>query len=307
MMRPPQLELYRIREIYEVINDTFAFLRQHFNRLSYCLLLFTGPPVLLLVLAEMALFSRVDVTGLGLHSFTQADTPAQLLLAVLLMLVALLEPVLVAATVYQYLWMTTQDIPFSVEAVGRGVWQKMPLLLALTVAYGIGLSLSALCLLLPAVFFSISYAMILVMPFFSPQPTLWGYFQFSTYLLSNKSATFEPAKWTKLFILLFTIGIISFLFSYLLQVPAFLARVFILMFDVSNTTRSANYSNQIFWSIYRALLFLGGIWVSAITLLALAFQYFSFVEQKKAIGLLWRIENLGKSTIFEEDEEDATY
>ncbi len=275
-MNPQKIEFQRYRDFGQIINATFEFLRENFKQLVKAVIYLVGPFVLLTGifggLYQKDLFSFTS-TVKSLSEFGIAFG--------LYIFFAILTSLVLVSTVYSYilLYLKRQDdIPIEVDDVWLMVKSKTIKILLFSIGYGLVTVFATVLLIIPGIYVSVALMIIYIVGLNEDK----GFFDSmsrSFYLVKN--------KWWFTFGLLIVLSLIQGFLGFLFQVPQYIA-MFVIAFNSvdGNGTDSITEIILIVTTIISTLNFI----FYAISLVGIAFHYFSLVEQKEAKGLLDKIE-----------------
>ncbi|MBK7498229.1 MAG: hypothetical protein IPI19_03800 [Ignavibacteriales bacterium] len=275
-MNPQKIEFQRYRDFGQIINATFEFLRENFKQLAKAVIYLVGPFVLLTGifggLYQKDLFSFTS-TVKSLSEFGIAFG--------LYIFFAILTSLVLVSTVYSYilLYLKRQDdIPIEVDEVWLMVKSKTLKILLFSIGYGLVTVFATVLLIIPGIYVSVALMIIYIVGLNEDK----GFFDSmsrSFYLVKN--------KWWFTFGLLIVLSLIQGFLGFLFQVPQYIA-MFVIAFNSvdGNGTDSITEIILIVTTIISTLNFI----FYAISLVGIAFHYFSLVEQKEAKGLLDKIE-----------------
>ena len=275
-MNPQKIEFQRYRDFGQIINATFEFLRENFKQLAKAVIYLVGPFVLLTGifggLYQKDLFSFTS-TVKSLSEFGIAFG--------LYIFFAILTSLVLVSTVYSYilLYLKRQDdIPIEVDDVWLMVKSKTIKILLFSIGYGLVTVFATVLLIIPGIYVSVALMIIYIVGLNEDK----GFFDSmsrSFYLVKN--------KWWFTFGLLIVLSLIQGFLGFLFQVPQYIA-MFVIAFNSvdGNGTDSITEIILIVTTIISTLNFI----FYAISLVGIAFHYFSLVEQKEAKGLLDKIE-----------------
>lgn len=310
-------EFRRVRDLGDVLNATFVFIKQNLAPLAKGLLLIVAPFMALTSVAavslQSALFNLDPTDPEALWAIFGPSYFATLFFSMMASLMSML-------VVYGYIELYQEQGPggIGVEAVWRIVRQRfvrlfatlLSLLLLLLMLYlGFGFMIILLAFILGpllggvlGVFMAVAVVLALV-------------YAFITFTLVFPMRMFEAVSlpegfrrclylvkgyWLQTFGVIFLAVIIYSILGTLFNMPAFI-------FSFVRGLHSTNVSEG--GDMYRLLMIIsgvvGGVGTSllyAIPLVATALQYFSLIERKEKVGLMQRIEQLGEPE--EEEQHD---
>ena len=277
-MNPQKIEFQRYRDFGQIINATFEFLRENFKQLAKAVIYLVGPFVLLTGifggLYQKDLFSFTS-TVKSLSEFGIAFG--------LYIFFAILTSLVLVSTVYSYilLYLKRQDdIPIEVDEVWLMVKSKTLKILLFSVGYGLVTVFATILLIIPGIYVSVSLMIIYIVGLNEDK----GFFDSmsrSFFLIKN--------KWWFTFGLLIVLSLIQGFLGFLFQIPQYIAMFFVAFNSAEGNTTSS--TTEIIFIVTTIISSLNFIFYS-ISLIGIAFHYFSLVEQKEAKGLLDKIESI---------------
>ena len=277
-MNPQKIEFQRYRDFGQIINATFEFLRENFKQLAKAVIYLVGPFVLLTGifggLYQKDLFSFTS-TVKSLSEFGIAFG--------LYIFFAILTSLVLVSTVYSYilLYLKRQDdIPIEVDEVWLMVKSKTLKILLFSIGYGLVTVFATILLIIPGIYVSVSLMIIYIVGLNEDK----GFFDSmsrSFFLIKN--------KWWFTFGLLLVLGLIQGFLGFLFQIPQYIAMFFVAFNSAEGNATSR--TTEIIFIVTTIISSLNFIFYS-ISLIGIAFHYFSLVEQKEAKGLLDKIESI---------------
>lgn len=300
-MTQNKIEFQRYRDFGQIINSTFEFIRQNFLPLLKSLIFIVGPFLLitglLLGFYQKSVFTLFQITSLS-----------QTGLIILLLIVSIfLTMQMLLSTVYSFIMIYLSKDEFtqiSIEEVWDGVKQIFFKILGLTLSLifliaaaffilvlFIGLTANAtqnpflgllifILLIIPILFFIVKLSFVYIVAL-NEKKGVFESIQRSFYLIKN--------KWWFTFGLIFVLGIIQGLMGVIFQIPQYII-MFATMFNSLDGSGVSDITEILIMvtSVISAFQYL----LSSITIIALAFLYFSLVELKEAKGLMEKIESI---------------
>jgi len=277
-MNPQKIEFQRYRDFGQIINATFEFLRENIKQLAKAVIFLVGPFILLTGifggLYQKDLFSFTS-TATSLSEFGISFG--------LYILFAILSIMILISTVYSYIMIYLKkedELPIEVDDVWIKVKDNVVKTILFSIGYTIITLLATVLLIIPGIYVSVALMIIYIVGLNEDK----GFFDSmsrSFYLVKN--------KWWFTFGLLIVLSLIQGFLGFLFQVPQYIA-MFIIAFNSvdGNGTDSITEIILIVTTIISTLNFI----FYAISLVGIAFHYFSLVEQKEAKGLLDKIDSI---------------
>ncbi|HOJ08922.1 MAG: hypothetical protein LC124_02880 [Ignavibacteriales bacterium] len=300
-MTQNKIEFMRYRDFGQILNSTFEFIRQNFLPLLKSLIFIVGP-FLLITGILLGFYQKSVLTIFNITSFSQTG-----IIALLLIILIFLVTQMMLTTVYSFILIylsKTEFTPISIEEIWDSVKQNfykvlglnavifflfliyLTVFLLIIVAVSGGTSGSGLGIFL---FFILFILLVFIMVkmclaymiMLYERIGIWASIQRSFYLTKN--------KWWFSFGLIFVLSLIQSLMGFIFQIPQYIIMV-TTMFNsldgsgVSGVTEILIMLTSII-AAFQYLLF-------SLIIIALAFLYFSLVEQKEGKGLIERIESI---------------
>ncbi len=300
-MTQNKIEFMRYRDFGQILNSTFEFIRQNFLPLLKSLIFIVGP-FLLITGILLGFYQKSVLTIFNITSFSQMG-----IIALLLIILIFLVTQMMLTTVYSFILIylsKTEFTPISIEEIWDSVKQNfykvlglnavifflfliyLTIFLLIIVAVSGGTSGSGLGIFL---FFILFILLVFIMVkmclaymiMLYERTGIWASIQRSFYLTKN--------KWWFSFGLIFVLSLIQSLMGFIFQIPQYIIMV-TTMFNsldgsgVSGVTEILIMLTSII-AAFQYLLF-------SLIIIALAFLYFSLVEQKEGKGLIERIESI---------------
>lgn len=300
-MTQNKIEFMRYRDFGQILNSTFEFIRQNFLPLLKSLIFIVGP-FLLITGILLGFYQKSVLTIFNITSFSQMG-----IIALLLIILIFLVTQMMLTTVYSFILIylsKTEFTPISIEEIWDSVKQNfykvlglnavifflfliyLTIFLLIIVAVSGGTSGSGLGIFL---FFILFILLVFIMVkmclaymiMLYERIGIWASIQRSFYLTKN--------KWWFSFGLIFVLSLIQSLMGFIFQIPQYIIMV-TTMFNsldgsgVSGVTEILIMLTSII-AAFQYLLF-------SLIIIALAFLYFSLVEQKEGKGLIERIESI---------------
>ena len=292
-MQSNKIELRQTRDFGEVITATFEFIRQNLRKLFLCVLYLGGPFALLgavsigfyqsqTFLNPGAIFSVYSLVPLGVYFLT-----------------ALTASVVVMAAVYYFilLYMAGEDLE-----VGN-VWRLVRKDFWMLFFTGIGFTL--LCI--PAFllcFFPGIYVAVALFPIFIIRLVE----RISFWEAVRRSLRLVAGRWWPTFGTLIVTGMIQGMIGFVVMLPFLIAMGVMAILSVQSGETPTGGTFALLYTIANSLQVVASVLCSSIVVVAVAFQYFSLVEEKEGVGLMQRIGTLGTPpSTPEREEEDESY
>jgi hypothetical protein len=285
------IKLRKVRDVGDVLNDTFRFIRQNIRTLGKSLLFIAGPAI---VLSSMA-GAMLQISGFGMNptdptGFGTADASTGLYLVVAMVCsiaASVLSITVVHSTVILY-----QDYGpggFEVQDVWTMTKSHFWTVLLALLLIGVIIIVPIVIVLIPclgalAYFVGLIYFVVALAPLF---PMLLRE-QIGVIDGMKRSFALVKDQWWPTLGVVFVAGIIYMMLAALFMIPYYVF-FFITMMHTIDATSVSPLVN-IGMIISSSLGSLATILLYSIPLIAMALQYFSLVEMKERTGLLADIE-----------------
>ncbi len=287
------IEFRQAREIREIINTTFSFLRQNFLKLGKFIVFIAGP----LMVVTALLFARINSASLGLQASTESLAGAGE--AMFFMLALLLTFLATSVIVYEYLALYVEqgDLDFEVGDVVRSA------------AGHSGQYLLALLIIGVAILITYAGAILLGMAL---HPVFFIGILFVVHLLVSFSLAFviipvEGASgaeaiarsrelvtdhWWQTFGLMFLANLVQSVLMMVLYMPLYVIMI-IVGLNSGGEEMAQTDSMQSAASIISFAIMFGAFLLQSVQMVAITLQYFNLVERKEGTGLMSEIDQIG--------------
>ena len=300
-MNQQKIEFQKYRDFGQIINASFEFIKQNFGSLLKSLIFIVGPFLLvtgiLLGFYQKSIFSIYNMTSLSEMG----------IVFVLLIISVFLTVQMLLVTSYSFILIYLEKSEFfviQIEEVWEGVKKNFLKVLGITF-FLILLSIVAIIVFGVLVIISINATsnpflvfllfLLWMIPFGYLMVKLTLIYMISLYEKSGviqsmqRSFYLTKNKWWFTLGLVFVLGLIEAFMGFVFQIPQYIV-MFATMFNSMDGTGVDGVTEIIIivTSVISAFQYL----LYFISILALAFYYFSLVEQKVAKGLLEKIESI---------------
>ncbi len=280
------IEFRKIRNFSEVLGATFSFYRQNFRKLV--------PHTLVVMIPFLILIGSFSVFFLD-QALTPEASPAIpgdlfdgfwsfMRFYLLLLLAFLFYSVQVFA--YIILYMDRGYDQFEPEDVLRLSLRHFGKALGGTIISLIFVGVGAVIFILPAIYVAVPLSLLLIVIYRE---------EIGVFAAISRCFEIVSGHWWVTFGLLVILGLIGNVFSTVLSLPQLILSTLVELNTLEGS--SAGWWSYVLVGL-NIFTYAGYLLIYAISLIGLAFQYFSLVEQKEMPGLLARIESIEK-------EEDA--
>jgi len=286
----PYVEFAKERDFGEVLSDTFVFLKYNILKITIPVLYIALPLTLLQMLGFFMLpdvltnddpFSSVGFGGavLGFSSF-------QILLGIP-------ASAMITALIYYYilLYIQNKGNNFTAEELWKGAFKYLGSFIGFSFAYSFIVFFTTLCLVLPGIYLGTTFSMLWVIHMHEGKDFMASFRRCNELLSHDNSGGINISKWFNLFLVLFLGVIIFYVLSFVVSIPFILIN-FLGIFELTDYSYEMKYFLEV---VYQSLESLVTSVLSAIIIVIIALQYYSFREKKEATSLMQRIEDFGSS------------
>ncbi len=282
-----QVELKKKRDFGDVLNATFAFIRQEYKGLGRTLLLYAGIPVLV-----QAILSAVYVdTSLAdlLRTITNPEASQNVVApmpgrALLFNLINVIVQIFLSGLVYCYIVLYAKKGAGNVDV--KEVWHKFTSLFGAFLGYniltGLVFVLAFIALIIPGIYVMVPLSLILIVKVAEGQD--YG---------SSFSRCFYLVKdhWWQTFGLMLIAGIIMMLLSGVAAIPAGIVA------GAQGILKTEGDMVTLPFMITALVSTVGTAIVTPLPAIVVSFQYYSLVEQKDNTSLLSKIDKINDSIL----------
>lgn len=302
------------RDLGEILNTTFSFIKQNFGKLLKSVLFISGPAILL----GASLFGVAQSNVFKIPQSGGSANPVSMFAETMFAYIFIfLGSFLVSLVVYEYIRIyiereETGNITVSDvwKAVKEDFWKLFGTIFGIsvltiaiiTILIGIGAALvysmdsrgtgiAAAVILgifafLFLIYIGISLSLIYCVKIYENQ----GFF-------STVSRCFSLVRgnWWRTFLVIFVLTLIQNMLSFIFVIPSY-AAIFITAFNSAKSGAPDLSDLSLVFAVSMSLILLGYFILSTILLIGINLHYFSLVEKKEASGLLEKISHLDFSS-----------
>lgn len=272
------------RELGEIINATFKFIRENYKPLSNYLVSLVGPSFILLIAAISYYTYSVPSSILQTMEFSSDDF---IIGFSLLSLALLIYYSYLYATIYHYIKSYMKHGGETDETeITTGVKNDFGRLLILFIVSAIILFSGFILFLIPGIYLLVPLSLLGAIMVFK-----------QTNLTDTISHTFTLIKdnWWMTFITLMVTGLLVYIIGLVFQIPLIIYTIVKMMTMVQEGSAAdmASYSDWIMM-VLQVLASIIQYILSSISVIVIAFIYFNLNEEKNLTGTFEQIDNLGK-------------
>ncbi len=304
---PAPIELRKSRGFGEQINVTFAFIRENYKKLGKSVLYICGPPSILAgILMGSNVFLLLNALG-DLESGGLSDSYGWMGLGFIGgIIVSLLASVLMTAVVNQYvfLYMERGYDGFEFEdvwdaakgSIGKVFVTMFCLVLLLAALYliwiGLVMALGVFGVVLVVLLVPVMiYFAIALNPLF----TVRLYEDAGIGEAISRSIELVKGNWWLTLGVVWIVSMVASFFASILAVPAYIVYMIAIFSAMENGGDLSGLSEHgVIITVFITLYMVASYLVNAVPLLASTLQYFNLVEKHEGVGMIDRIEQLGR-------------
>jgi hypothetical protein len=290
-MRSQKIEFRQTRDFGEIINATFLFIQQNFRLFLTSILYIAGPFSLLAGLC-IGIFQSYALQPL--EGITYSITAIFVYVPSFL-----LASVTVMATVYHFVYLYMERRHFEVSDVWQRVRKDLVRLFFSTIGVAILSTLGVFLCFLPGI-----YLFFALIPVFSIQTKeRIGFFD-----AISRSFKLTSGQWWRTFGLWIVMSIVQGLISFIIVSPFFVAMGVLGFLNLGKTADLPSSTFMLLYIIANSLNNILSLICGSIVFVAMAFHYFSLVEEKEGLGLMEKIRLMGtRSDETAEPDEEEEY
>jgi hypothetical protein len=279
-MEPFQKIAFRqARDFGDILNATFAFIRQNFKKLSK-VILFIGGPFILLSSIFSGLYNAhslaMSSSSLGFEIFGYMG----------LMLVSSWTGTVIlfgVVTEYVLAYMDKEYHQFDVDEIWQATRKDLGAILLSGIAFAFLVGVGVLFCFLPGLYVAVPLSMLMILSL-RERKSLGEAISRCFKLISG--------HWWPAFGLLIVASIISSVLSFVFYIPNYVLTFWTAFHRVESGAVS---DMRLPFIVTSSLAFVAGYLFYTVPIVAICFQYFSLVEQKEATGLFEKIGQIGAS------------
>jgi hypothetical protein len=288
-----KIEFDRVRPFGDRLNVVFEFLRRNFVPLVKCMIIIIGPVVAVTGAAVGLLIANIGSNGPslneGVFSVFFSSTLAGVTAAVGLLLVYTLLSTVVYS--YVHLYITTPDRhTFMVEEVWRHTRKHIFGVSLAWVAIVVGVVVGFVLLIIPGIYLTVPLSFVTLIMVMENR----GFGE-----ALNRAFAVVKENWWNCFGFYFVLNIIQSVISYVFYIPLLLVYV---VLTLGAGELGENFESSAVYIGLNAFVYLGQFFLSTITFVGNAFQYYQMVEERESAGLINRLAYIGQPVA--DDDED---
>ncbi len=274
-MDQSKIELRKVRDFGQLLSATFEFIRQNIKLLFKSNLLIAAP-FILLAGVFMGLYQS------SLFNFSNEPEIEQFAIPFLISMVFMMLSYLVITMVtYSFivLYKSSDLGSFDIDDVWQKTKSNFWMLLFTGIGYAVILFFGFLLLIIPGIYLSVALSIIFIVRMEEG---------ITFFEAINRCIKIISGNWWFTFGLIIVIGFIQGFLGFIFYVPNYIVTFFLAFAGIDSMTGEAGKILFIISSIISSL----GTLLYAISIIAVAFQYYNLVERKEAPGLMNQIEDI---------------
>ena len=267
-----KIEFRKVRDFGDLLNTTFAFIKQNFKKLFLSLLFIAGPAIFLTGIAAGFYQSNVFSLRSSFGSFIPS--------ALIYYFFIFISFQLILTVTYSYinLYLERNTDEFDVNDVWESVKKNLLMVLLTTIGISIILVFATILFIIPGIYLGIIFTIIYIVRI-QEKLTFFESLSRCRYLITG--------NWWFTFALLLIFTVIQYFFTFLFLIPQYIA-MFIGLLHMQNGQISFNNTLMTITSIIASISY----FFYAIVLIGISLHYFSLVEKKEATGLMEKLETI---------------
>lgn len=275
------------RDLGEILNATFSFLRENFKPLGRVLLLYAGPLILISSISG-ALFQAQNLNVISSPNSFDPDSLMQIYGTkyFLFLLAAVLANAMLVSVTYSYisLYIERKGANFTDEEVWAEVRSNFFMVLGTVLLSALIIGLGLVLLIIPGIYVAVSISFILIMRMVERNSFGEAF---------SRCFTLVKDNWWYTLLIIVVVSILVGIVAYVFMIPQMIY-TFIYTFDAVS-------GNSVDVSIlYIVLTSLGTFFASllnSITFVAIALHYFNLVEKKESPALYEKIDEINENNL----------
>jgi hypothetical protein len=267
-----KIEFRKVRDFGDLLNTTFAFIKQNIKKLFLSLLFIAGPAIFITGIAAGFYQSNIFSLRLSLGNFI----PSALIYYFFIFIT--FQLILTVTYSYINLYLEKNLDEFDVNDVWENVKKNLRMVFLTTIGISVIVLFATILLIIPGIYLGIIFTIIYIVRI---QEKLFFFESISRcrYLISG--------NWWFTFALLLIFSVIQYFFTFIFLIPQYIA-MFIGMLHMRNGQLSLNSTFMMITSIIASVSY----FFYAIVLIGISLHYFSLVEKKEATGLMEKLETI---------------
>ena len=289
-MNEEKINFKEQREFGEVLNMTFAFIRQNLGKLAKAIIYFCGPFILLQGIAMVFYNTNVGnlVSNLKIYGFNYFFENF-FIYFLLFMVTTFLCFIMMISTDYSYikLYIENGKDGFKIEDVWKSVTKNYLRLLGTAVICGFLVSIGSIMCFIPGIYLGVVFSLIIPIIIFEDKS--FG----EAFSRSFKLANYH---WWWLLLLFIVIYAIIYIVSLIFSIPQAILGITYQMHSLNTSLDIPEYIKYVLAIITIITTFVTTM-LTVIIYVAISFEYFNIVEKKESPSLLNKIEEMENNQI----------
>ena len=274
-MDQTKIELRKVRDFGQLLSATFEFIRQNFKLLFKSNLLIAAP-FILLAGVFMGFYQS------SLFNFSNEPEIEQFAIPFLLsMLFMMFSYLVITMVTYSFiiLYKNSELGSFDIDDVWQTTKSNFWMLLFTGIGYAIIIGFGFLLLIIPGIYLSIALSIIYIVRLEEG---------ISFFAAIDRCIKIISGNWWFTFGLIIVVGFIQGFLGFIFYIPNYIVTFFLAFAGIDASTGETGKVLFVISSIIASL----GTLLYAISIIAVAFQYFNLIERKEAPGLMHQIEDI---------------
>jgi hypothetical protein len=274
-MEQIRIELRKVRDFGQLLSATFEFIRQNF-KLLFKSNLFISAPFILLAGVFMGIYQS------SLFNFVNEPDIAEFAIPFLIsMFFLIFSYIVITIVTYSFiiLYKNSELGSFDVDDVWQKTKSKFLMLLLTGIGFALIIFFGFLLLIIPGIYLSVTLSLIYIVRLEEGI----GFFD-----AISRCVKIISGYWWFTFGLIIVIGFVQGFLGFIFYMPNYIVTFFLAFAGIDATTGETAKILFIISSIIASL----GTLLYAISIIAIAFQYYNLIERKEAPGLLNQIEGI---------------
>lgn len=289
METPQPIEFRQVRSFDQKINATFSFIRQNFKPMIKTIAIIAGPVAILTAIIS----TYIQTTFVQeLKTSVQQDIWAFYGTMIPFYLVSFLlyyvSYVFIIGSTYEYiaLYIERRGNNFSAQEVWERFKKEIFQLILLVMLQVVICIVGTLLFIIPGIYAAIALSLSSAVLFFERK---------NSWVSVTRSFSLIAGNWWRTLGLMLVTTIILYLLLMLVSIPQFIIGVAYMAVSMSKELEMPVWL-EIVNAVMGSIAYLASLLGSIIILIAMAFHYFSLVEEKERRGLMEKISSIGTAS-----------
>jgi len=284
-MKIVEIDFQRQRDFGDKMNATFIFITQNIAMLLKLLLYFAGPFILIASIFT-AYYQKNILSLLAINM----SNPFEILNKIfnfdylMVLIFTILAHLMLMNVTYSYISLYVQrgQSKITIEDVWNETKDNFIRVFTSVILSGIVIIISCIFLLFPGLYVAVAFSILVI---------IIVHEKIDFFEASSRCFYLIRHHWWETFGLIIVISIVTSFISYIFMIPQLVLTIFVTMGIVQKTLTE---NTNIAFAVVTAFSTFGRTLLSVIPIIAIAFQYFSLVEEKESPSLLKRIDEINQ-------------